>query len=71
MPTFPKQESPSLAEKITGHNHYKRKNYSLECPFKDCQYKFANDYLLRKHLEGSIHTEDIELFKANNPSTAA
>ncbi|PHZ11645.1 uncharacterized protein RHIMIDRAFT_238308 [Rhizopus microsporus ATCC 52813] len=68
-PKSPRAKSPSLAEQLTGHNHYKKQDYPYECPFKDCQYKFTNTYLLRRHLESQFHAEDVKSFVANNTTT--
>ncbi|CAO3700567.1 unnamed protein product [Rhizopus stolonifer] len=66
-PKEPSKKKLTVAEQVSGFNHY-NKSYTIECSFKDCQYKFRNEYLLRRHLEGKRHTEDIKTF-TNNHST--
>lgn len=53
----------SIAEQLTGFNHYANITKKLECPFADCQFMFTNMYLLKRHLEGSRHKEDVQSFE--------
>ncbi|KAI9257639.1 hypothetical protein BY458DRAFT_518794 [Sporodiniella umbellata] len=59
----------SVAEQLSGFNRYSE-NKHLDCPFTDCQYKFNNEYLLRKHLEGKGHVNDVKAFAPNDVFTA-
>lgn len=52
------KKEKTLVEAITGHNYYQLNN-NLECPFQTCQYKFTNTYLLRRHLEGRLHADEV------------
>lgn len=60
----------SIAEQLTGYNYYSKITKNLECPISDCQFKFTNTYLLKRHLEGSKHKEDVKSFELaiNDPS---
>ncbi|EPB84913.1 hypothetical protein HMPREF1544_08348 [Mucor circinelloides 1006PhL] len=53
----------SMAEQLTGYNHYSNTTRKLECPFTNCQFKFTNTYLLKRHLEGSKHKDDVKSFE--------
>jgi hypothetical protein len=48
---------------LTGHNYYEKAEGLLECPFENCQFKFNSTYLLRRHLEGKNHAEDVKSFQ--------
>ncbi|GAA5817068.1 hypothetical protein MFLAVUS_010605 [Mucor flavus] len=52
----------SIIEQLTGFNHY-TKNEKFECPFPQCLFKFTNSHLLRRHIEGKKHAEDVKSFE--------
>ncbi|CAO3633250.1 unnamed protein product [Mucor hiemalis] len=58
----PARQKKSIAEKITGFS-LTPKTEDFECPFSDCYYKFPNTYLLRRHLKGANHAEDVRSFE--------
>ncbi|KAI7907554.1 uncharacterized protein BX663DRAFT_491277 [Cokeromyces recurvatus] len=53
----------SLAEILTGYNYYSKNGFRYKCPFEHCQFKFTNTYLLRRHLEGKHHENDVKAFE--------
>lgn len=57
-------------EQLTGFNHYTEKE-KLECPFPSCQFKFTNSHLLRRHLQGKNHKEDVKSFEESQKFIAA
>ncbi|KAI8886185.1 hypothetical protein K501DRAFT_322050 [Backusella circina FSU 941] len=54
----------SIAEQITGHHYYTERD-KYECPFQHCQRRFGNLYILRSHLEGKDHKDDVQSFGEN------
>ncbi|OBZ81879.1 Transcription factor IIIA [Choanephora cucurbitarum] len=57
----PKKKNKSIAELLTGHNHYPEPK-ALPCPFANCSFEFTNTYLLKRHLESENHAEDVASF---------
>lgn len=65
-----RRSKTSLAEQLTGYNHYANTTQKLDCPFPDCQFKFTNTYLLKRHLEGSKHKDDVKAFELTTAEPA-
>lgn len=60
----PSLQKKSIATELTGFNPASTPpKEEFECPFSDCYYKFSNSYLLRRHLKGANHAEDVQSFK--------
>lgn len=61
----PPSKKKSIAEELTGFKPASTtpQKEEFECPFSDCYYKFSNSYLLRRHLKGANHAEDVQSFK--------
>ncbi|KAI8987728.1 hypothetical protein BDF20DRAFT_286254 [Mycotypha africana] len=69
-PKSPKRQK-SIIEEITGHNYYAKADTKYECPIPNCQFKFTNTYLLQRHLEGSLHKDDIKALKIAKASNVS
>ncbi|KAI8981089.1 hypothetical protein BDB01DRAFT_761954 [Pilobolus umbonatus] len=53
------EEKIGTAKVLTGRSSHQQYT-KIYCPFELCSYTFTSKYLLRRHLEGTVHSEEMK-----------